>query len=99
MKGKRDDGKNSSQEDRDSPFWALGESEQGSSPSEVDATLFAFVASSFVSEAYVLTLYFVSHSFVKRKFVLWSISYFKTFVAFETSIRHASSLYTITFSS
>ena len=57
-KRKRDDGRTSSQEDRDSPFWVLGESEQGSNPSEADATLFAFVASTLVANGCVFVLFF-----------------------------------------
>lgn len=65
-KRKRDDAQNSSQEERNGPFWALGEREQGSHPSEVDAALFATVVSSLVSEAYVsiLSLFCVSQMMV-----------------------------------
>lgn len=66
-KRKRDDAQNSSQEERNGPFWALGESEQGSHPSEVDAALFASVASTMVSKAYVsiLPLFYVPQSMVE----------------------------------
>ena len=53
-KRKRDARTNASSDDddeRDGPFWLLSETESGPSrPSEVDATLFAFVTSSLVAK-------------------------------------------------
>ena len=50
-KQKRDDKTQASDEERDSPFWLLGETEtEPSRPSEVDATLFGSLTSALVSK-------------------------------------------------